>query len=355
MARAPRPTGLRMREGVSPSCLALPHWPRSGTPPARLLDYLAQRLPKLTRDEWAQRMQQGEVVDALGQPLGPHAPYRGGESVYYWRRLPAEAPIPFAEHIVFQDEWLLVADKPHFLPVTPTGRYVQQSLLVRLKRRTGLDTLVPLHRLDRETAGLVVFCIRPETRNAYQALFREREVRKVYEAVAPWRADLVWPQTRHSRIEPDPQAFYRQIECAGAPNSETHIELLRRLGANGSQEAMLALYRLSPVTGKTHQLRVHMAGLGLPLQGDQFYPVVRHAPDREEDFSQPLQLLARALAFDDPVTGQHRVFQSTRALQATAAENPAGPAAGAFNPLALHRQIADSGNLRCGQDWPRQN
>lgn len=313
-----------MREGVSPSCLALPHWPRAAVPPAQVLDYLAQRLPKLTHAQWAQRMQQGEVVNAQGQPLAPDAPYCGGTRVFYWRRLSAEAPIPFAEHLIFQDEWLLVADKPHFLPVTPTGRYVQQSLLVRLKQRTGLQTLVPLHRLDRETAGLVVFCIQPHTRNAYQALFRDRAVHKLYEAVAPWRADRVWPHTRRSRIEPDPQAFYRQMECAGPPNSETHIDLLRRLDEG------LALYRLSPVTGKTHQLRVHMAGLGLPLQGDQFYPVVRHAPGHEEDFSQPLQLLARALAFDDPVTGQPRHFESERQLHAAQTrQTPGAAAAGA--------------------------
>lgn len=292
-----------MREGVSASCVALPHgaW-------TQLADFLAERLPAVTRAQWLQRMAQGRVLDEVATPLPPDAAYRPGTRVYYYRELAAEPVVPFEETIVYQDEHLLVADKPHFLPVTPTGRYVQQTLLVRLKRRTGIETLSPVHRIDRETAGLVVFSVRPQDRGAYQALFRDKTVEKHYEAVAPLRPELPLPRVHRSRIESD-ELFFRQREVPGTPNSETHLELLRAQGA-------LGLYRLLPVTGRTHQLRVHMNALGRPIVGDLFYPEVVHGPGHaEEDHSRPLQLLARALRFVDPVTGDVRQFESRRSLQ----------------------------------------
>ena len=291
-----------MRDGVSASCVALPHgpWPR-------LADFLGERLPAVTREQWLQRMAQGRVLDEDGVPLPPEAPYRSGARVYYYRELDAEPVIPFEETVLYQDEHLLVADKPHFLPVTPSGRYVQQTLLVRLKRRTGIESLSPIHRIDRETAGLVLFSVRPQDRGAYQALFRDKVVEKFYEAIAPLRTDLPLPAVYRSRIAADEQ-FFRQREVAGAPNSETRIELLEVLGER-------ARYRLAPVTGKTHQLRVHMHALGRPIVGDLFYPAVVHGPGHAaEDFSRPLQLLARSVAFTDPVTGRSRYFDSQRKL-----------------------------------------
>jgi len=193
------------------------------------------------------------------------------------------------------------------LPVTPGGRYVQQSLLVRLKRRLGLEDLSPIHRIDRETAGLVAFAVRPQDRAAYQALFRERAVHKVYEAIAPCRDDLAFPLVRRSRIVEEDGAFFRMCEAEGEANSETRITLCERRGD-------WARYALEPVTGKRHQLRVHMNALGRPIAGDQFYPSVLRGPNEAEDFAVPLRLLAQTLAFDDPVTGEHRHFQSQRAL-----------------------------------------
>jgi tRNA pseudouridine32 synthase/23S rRNA pseudouridine746 synthase len=301
MAHVPKNPAIPMREGVSPSCVALPRmrvapWPT-------LLSFLAERLPAVSPAQWEDRMQRGEVVDDNGQPLPPDTPYVHGARVYYWRELPDEPSIPFDAHIVFRDEHLVVADKPHFLPVTPGGRYVRETLLVRLKSALNLPDLSPLHRIDRETAGLVVFSVRPQDRDAYQRLFRERLIHKTYEAIAPslpgWRGPLV----RHSRIEEDPEAFYRMVETEGSPNSETRIDLME------NQEPW-ARYRLEPVTGKRHQLRVHMNALGLPLVGDQFYPVVLRRPGEAENFAEPLRLLARTIAFTDPVTGQERQFES---------------------------------------------
>ncbi len=303
MSRPPHRSKPPMRDGVSASCVALPHgpWPR-------LLDFLVERLPAVSAGQWQERMAQGDVLDEAGAALTPDAPHRGGTRVYYYRALATETVIPFEEEVLYQDAHLLVADKPHFLPVTPTGRYVQQTLLVRLKRRTGIETLSPIHRIDRETAGLVLFSLRPQDRGAYQALFRDQVVDKDYEAIAPLRPELPLPAVHRSRIEPD-ERFFRQREVAGEPNSETQIELLEARGA-------LARYRLRPRSGKTHQLRVHMNALGRPIVGDLFYPEVVHGPGpAQEDWRQPLQLLARGIRFTDPVTGALRQFESQRQLQ----------------------------------------
>lgn len=305
-ARIPLPT----RDGVSASTVATPSgpWPT-------VLDFLAERIPAVTRDDWAQRMARGEVLDAQGQPVPPDAPFRPQTRLHYWRSLPFEHPVPFEEHIVFQDEWLLVADKPHFLPVTPKGRYLQETLLVRLKRRTGIDTLVPMHRIDRETAGLVVFTIQPATRHAYQSLLRDHQIEKVYEAIAPWRADLSWPLRRMSRLQESAAHFMAMEEVAGPPNADTLIEPIELLGHEPGGPRW-ARYRLTPRTGQKHQLRAHLCALGMPIVNDQIYPTLQPAPaaDQAPDFSQPLQLLARSLRFTDPITGQARVFESQRRL-----------------------------------------
>jgi tRNA pseudouridine32 synthase/23S rRNA pseudouridine746 synthase len=286
---------LPTRDGVSPSCVGLPagDWPT-------ITDFLVHRFPAITRDVWLDRMQQGLVVDEFGEAVTPKRPYRGHMRVYYYRALPAEPRIPFEATVLFQDQHLVVADKPHFLPVTPSGHYLQETLLVRLKNQLGLDSLIPIHRIDRETAGLVLFSVNPAERDAYQALFRQHEVSKHYEAIAPWREDLGFPLTRKSRIVQG-EPFFRQAEAPGEPNSETHIRVLQ---VSGHQ----ARYALSPVSGKKHQLRVHMLALGMPIFNDRIYPPV--VPTPEDDYAQPLQLLAKSIAFTDPLTGQARQFES---------------------------------------------
>jgi tRNA pseudouridine32 synthase/23S rRNA pseudouridine746 synthase len=305
MARPPKNPAIPSRHGVSASCIALPY--DKAAPWPLLLDFLAERLGAVDRAAWSQRMARGEVLDDLGQPLPPDTPFTPGTRVYYYRALDGEPEVPFEEAVLYRDNHLLVVDKPHFLPVTPGGRYVQQSLLVRLKNRLGMATLSPIHRIDRETAGLVVFSLRPQDRAAYQALFRDRVVHKVYEAIAPHDASARWPLVRRSRIVEEHSAFFRMSEADGEPNSETRIALLEAQGA-------WARYRLEPLTGKRHQLRVHMNALGLPIAGDQFYPRVLRGPQGAEDFANPLRLLAQAIAFTDPVTGEARAFQSQRAL-----------------------------------------
>ena len=306
-ARIPLPT----RDGVSASTVATPCGPWRLT-----LDFLAERIPAVTRENWAQRMARGEVLDAQGHPVPADAPFRAQTRLHYWRSLAFEHPVPFQEDIVFQDEWLVVADKPHFLPVTPKGRYIQETLLVRLKRRTGIDTLVPMHRIDRETAGLVVFTIQPHTRHAYQALLREHQIEKVYEAIAPWRPDLPWPLRRQSRLQESAAHFMAMQEVPGEPNADTLIEPIELLSRAPGEPAHWARYQLTPRTGQKHQLRAHLCALGMSIANDQIYPELRPALAAHEapDFSQPLQLLARSLRFTDPITGEQREFHSRRRL-----------------------------------------
>jgi tRNA pseudouridine32 synthase/23S rRNA pseudouridine746 synthase len=269
---------------------------------------LTERFPKVSGPVWLARMARGDVLDALGQPVPPehaiHAPYAAYQRLYYYREVANEAPIPFDEVVLYQDAHLLVVDKPHFLPVVPSGGYLNETVLVRLKNKLGLDDLVPIHRIDRDTAGLVLFAKQPGTRAAYCALFSQHRVRKTYEAIAPWRADLSWPITRSSRIQ-EAGHFMLQHEVPGTPNAITDIDVLEVHGD-------LARYQLKPVTGQRHQLRVHMLALGLPILNDGLYPIL--TPEGQLDHAQPLQLLAKRLEFTDPVSGEPRQFESARVL-----------------------------------------
>lgn len=299
---------LPIDAGVSPSSQWLPagDW-------KTVLEFLVEHYPSIPEKTWLLRMSKGEVVDETGQRLIPESLYRAGACIFYYRELEQEPPIPFSESIIYQDDHLLVVDKPHFLPVAPAGRFLRETLLVRLRLQGQPDSLVPIHRLDRETAGLVLFSRNPTTRGSYTALFREQKVKKVYEALASQQAlpdDINFPLTRRSRIVPG-EPFFRMEEVPGVANAETVIELL-------AQSEGVARFELRPATGKKHQLRVHMAALGFPILNDRLYPkevFVPHA-DREDDFAKPLKLLARSVAFTDPVTGKGRFFESRRVLLA---------------------------------------
>jgi tRNA pseudouridine32 synthase/23S rRNA pseudouridine746 synthase len=300
---AHRPNAPPSRDGVGASSVVLPQGPWTC-----VIDFLVQRFPSVSRETWLQRLQVGDVVDDLGQVLTPLAPYRAGQRLYYFRAVEVEPPIPFEAVVLWQDEHLLVVDKPHFLPVMPSGKYLQETVLIRLKKALGLDTLVPIHRIDRDTAGLVLFSKQVASRGAYQELFRTRQVDKTYECIAPWNPALPWPLRRESRMVEAPH-FMQQTEVDGPPNALTHITPIEVHGN-------LARYALKPVTGQRHQLRVHMAALGLPLLGDGIYPTL--TPEGTVDHARPLQLLAKTIAFTDPLTGEARQFSSARTLKSWA-------------------------------------
>ena len=230
--------------------------------------------------------------------------------MYYYRETSrdSEPRIPFDEKILHVDEHLIVVDKPHFLPVTPSGRFLHETLLTRLRLRPELQHLnvgdiTPVHRLDKDTAGVMLLSHNPAVRRHYQAMFQDKAVRKTYEALAPTRTDLRYPHRISSRLVRSERFFLTQ-ETDGEPNAHTVIELFENRGDT-------SLYRLYPQTGKKHQLRVHMTSLGIPILNDMYYPV---PSDAEEDYGKPLKLLAKSIEFQDPVSGMTRRFESMQTL-----------------------------------------
>ncbi len=353
---------LPTRDGVGASCIALPsvnefapgaigaasinainaetdmHNAANLFATGTIAHFLVHQFPAISAHEWSHRMAAGLVVDEHGVAVTPTRAFEAGLRIYYYRALETEPRIPFHEVILFQDEQLVVVDKPHFLPVIPSGRYLQETLLVRLKRKLGNDTLVPIHRIDRGTAGVIVFSVQESTRGKYQQLFATRDVRKTYEAIAPINRALRFPLTHASCLVQD-EHFMRMKEIAGEANSQTHLEIIRELTAPctnplaptpahalkttpshalaSTLAPSFALYRLRPITGRKHQLRVHCAALAIPIVNDPMYPTFLPEPARDapEDFSKPLQLLARTIEFTDPVTGAVRAFSSASQLE----------------------------------------
>jgi tRNA pseudouridine32 synthase/23S rRNA pseudouridine746 synthase len=269
-----------------------------------VLDCLCEHFAHVDRAQWSSRMTRGLVLDAQGQTLDALTPYRNGLIIRYFREIVDEKPIPFAASVIYADEHLVIADKPHFLPVTPKGRYVQETLLTRLMQQLDNPQLAPLHRIDRGTAGLVMFSTNPQHRAKYHALFSERKIIKQYQALAPPLPGYTFPLIHRSRLVTG-EPFFRMQEVAGTPNTETHIDVLER-------SETYWRYSLSPITGKKHQLRVHMAALGAGILNDDFYPTLQQSS--EDDYVQPLKLLAARIAFVDPVTGNDRHFASRFSL-----------------------------------------
>ncbi|MDH4566236.1 pseudouridine synthase [Pseudomonas sp. BN414] len=281
---------------IRPSVLHLPQGDWS-----TVLDCLCERFPAIAREIWVERMESGKVTDGDGNRLTPAHPYQVALRVHYYREVKDEKAIPFEEAVLHVDAHLVVADKPHFLPVMPAGEYVEETLQARLTRRLGNPHLVPLHRIDRHTAGLVLFSANPASRNFYHALFRDREIHKRYEAIAPALPGLEFPLLRETRLGKG-EPFFRMQEMEGEPNTRTRLDVLEK---NGD----LWRYDLSPITGKQHQLRVHLAALGAPICNDGFYPELTDKGGAD-DYQRPLKLLARSLVFDDPISGESRYFES---------------------------------------------
>ncbi|QRO13749.1 pseudouridine synthase [Moraxella osloensis] len=292
-----------IERGIKPSKLYLPH--DKSFVGGRLIDYLAAHFSHISLATWQRRFDSGLISLERGEPLKHDSPYLAGQTILYYRQVENEPIIPFEPNILHLDEHLLVVDKPHFLPVTPSGHYVSQTLLAKLRNHPDLQQLAvndisPLHRLDKDTAGVMLLSVNPSSRACYHALFADRHIHKTYHAIAPTRSDLSYPFHIRSRLERG-EPFFLTKTAQGEPNAHTMIELIENNGA-------FSLYRLTPVTGKKHQLRVHMASLGMPLLNDNFYPTVK--TQGSSDFTKPLQLLAKSIAFIDPITQQARRFDS---------------------------------------------
>lgn len=299
--RRKRPAPIPPRHGLDPARLRLPE----EGPWTTLLEHLVERLPRVAPARIEEMLHEQRIHGENG-PLGIDAAYVPGSFIWFHRDLPDEVPVPFDVTVLHRDEHLLVVDKPHFLATIPRGRHVLETALVRLRRSLDLPALSPAHRLDRVTAGLVMFVITPSARGAYQTMFRDRLVHKEYEAIAPYDPLVELPRVVRSRIVKERGVLAAQ-EVPGPPNAESTVELLEHRDGLGR-------YRLTPATGRTHQLRVHMCSLGTPILGDDFYPELHEKP--LDDFTKPLQLLAKVLEFEDPLTGEHRRFTSGRTLAA---------------------------------------
>ncbi|MFF3792456.1 pseudouridine synthase [Streptomyces sp. NPDC001981] len=301
----PPPAPLPQRDGIDPVRVRLPEDP--GEEWATVRDHLLARFAgAIGADRVDAMFADGRFVSVQG-PVAPDEPYTAGRFLWFHRDFAPEEPVPFPVGVVYRDARLVIADKPHFLATTPRGRHITETAVARLRRELGLPSLQPAHRLDRLTAGLVLFVVRPEDRGAYQTLFRDKLVRKEYEAVAPYDPSIAFPRTVRSRIVKE-RGVIAAREEPGEANSESRIELLEHREGLGR-------YRLLPTTGRTHQLRVHMNGLGLPLVHDPVYPVIE-PEGAADDWTRPLQLLARVLEFTDPVTGVPRRFESGLRLSA---------------------------------------
>lgn len=334
------PSPLPLRNGVNATRLRLP----ASGPWASVQEYVLDRFGHVDPDGIRRRFASGQVVAADGAPIPADTPLGVHDDLWYYRDVPHEDPLPVAHTLLHRDEHLVVIHKPHFLPTTPGGRFVQETALVRLRNELGVDDLVPLHRLDRATAGVVMFSVDPATRGAYHLLFERRAVAKTYEAVSALPPDADddgpvlgrFPLTVRSRIRKDKGVLRSVVEevpaaasgrRAGAPvrtrrsnaahagaNAESRVEVLGVGESAGTLAGRrVAHLRLTPRTGRTHQLRIHLAALGLGIAFDPFYPdLLDAAPD---DFSRPLQLLSRSLRFTDPLTGREREFVSPAQLQ----------------------------------------
>ena len=290
--------------GISkhPSIVTMPNTEK---PYPSILTFLSRKFPGISPEIWEKRISEGKVHDEKAQRITLDTEYIPLNRIFYYREVCTEPFIPFTEKILFIDDEILVACKPHFLPVTPGGRYVDECLLYRLRASTGIEDLVPLHRIDRETAGIVLFSVNKKSRGLYGTLFMNGLVEKTYQAISacqPLQETAVWDvENRIERGEP----WFRMKTVPGRVNARSVIDLVEVKGES-------ARFILRPQTGKTHQLRIHMSGLGFGILNDRYYPELQ--AEREDNFDTPLQLVAHMLRFKDPLSGRYREFASERTL-----------------------------------------
>lgn len=282
------------------------YMPDTGQLYPTLLEFLVKRFPNVPAQTWVERIAAGKVLTEERLPVTLNTAYMPNRRLFYFREVKNEPVVPFQERILFHNDHLMVVCKPHFLPVTPSGPYVRETLINRLKENTGNPFLSPINRIDRETAGIVLVSVKKESRGTYQRMFMEGRVQKTYEAVAmycqnPGQKTEWMVENRIEQGEP----WFRMQECTGPVNARSRIRLIENMGSR-------ARFLLFPITGKKHQLRIHLSGLGFPIVNDRYYPVL--TPKRTDDLNRPLLLLSRKIEFQDPITGSDLMFESRRHL-----------------------------------------
>jgi tRNA pseudouridine32 synthase/23S rRNA pseudouridine746 synthase len=294
-------------KSIMPSYVTLP----VGGGFATVYEFFLFRFPRIAEPVWHERIELGKVCFDDGEPIQLTTPYRANSRIRYYREVINEAKIPFEEEVIFENDEILVADKPHFLPVHPAGEYVNETLVTRLRTKYGVQELGNAHRIDRSTAGLVLCVKNRSQRGLYQQMFKEGAVKKIYLAAGKLPAEA--GQTHwHIKAQMEPLDHFRmQIIPDGPINSESFIDLIERRDGIG-------LFRLQPVTGKRHQLRVHLCSIGAAIMNDPLYS--DYSDVDGDDYQRPMQLLAQRLEFTDPVTGTPMAFRSNRSLQSFVAE-----------------------------------
>lgn len=291
-----------MAISVSASVVSMPETRR---PYPTLLNFLVGRFPHVPAEIWKNRIMTGKVFAEEGTPVTLDTAYMPNKRLFYFREVEEEATVPFQQRILFSNDHLMVVCKPHFLPVSPCGPYVGETVINRLKKKTGNPFLSPIHRIDRGTAGVVLLSSNRESRGIYQRMFMEGRVRKTYEAVTSFsRKSMHTEWLVENRLEQG-EPWFRMKNCAGTVNARSRIRLVEVTGSR-------ARFLLYPMTGKKHQLRIHLSGLGFPIVNDRYYPVLM--PKKPEDFSSPLLLLSRKIEFRDPITNSEMTFESQRCL-----------------------------------------
>lgn len=288
------------RDGMTSSFVVTPteiHW-------KTVRDFLLFRFPHLDPEALTERIENGQIFYDDGSPVPAEAPLIAHQRFWYFRENPAEPVIPFEYDILFEDENIIVIDKPHFLSTTPVGNFLKQTVVTRLRHQTGNMDIAPAHRLDRATAGVLLLTKQKSAREPYQQLFQQRKVQKTYHAICHKNDSLEDSFSIHAHMIENPKSLFMSIE-QDEPNSFTDVKRL-------SSSDELSFYELRPITGKKHQLRCHMAHVGASIVNDVWYPhAMRQAPD---DFEKPLQLLAHELSFVDPLSGEEREFRTQRTL-----------------------------------------